>query len=92
MSTLHTVLLIIKNRRFENEFDNINYLCFARLPVPAAPSLQGSVSLLGSAFAMAIVSFAISISMAQLFAKKHNYDIDANQVSLGLLQNLSNHL
>ncbi len=65
---------------------------FCRLPVPAVPSLQGTISLLGSAFAMAVVGFAISFSMAELFAKKHNYDVDANQVSLGLLQIASNHL
>ncbi|XP_072051055.1 prestin-like isoform X2 [Amphiura filiformis] len=49
------------------------------VPVPTVPSLRGSMSLFGSAFAMAIVGFAISISMAQLFAKKHEYEVEANQ-------------
>ena len=34
----------------------------------------------GSAFSVAIVSFAVSISMGRLFAKKHNYHLDDNQV------------
>ena len=33
------------------------------------------------AIAIAIVSFAISISMAKLLAKKHEYDVDSNQAS-----------
>ena len=34
---------------------------------------------IGDAIAVAIVAFAISVSMAQLFAKKHNYEVDSNQ-------------
>ena len=33
------------------------------------------------AIALAIVIFAISISMGKLLAKKHDYEVDANQVS-----------
>ena len=34
------------------------------------------------AVVIAIVAFAISVSMAKLFAKRNNYEIDANQVRL----------
>ena len=34
---------------------------------------------IGDAIAVSIVAFAISVSMAQLFAKKHNYEVDSNQ-------------
>lgn len=34
------------------------------------------------AIALAIVIFAISISMGKLLAKKHDYEVDANQVSV----------
>lgn len=33
------------------------------------------------AIALAIVIFAISISMGKLLAKKHDYEVDANQVT-----------
>ena len=32
------------------------------------------------AIPLAVVVFAVSISMAKILAKKHNYEIDANQV------------
>lgn len=38
--------------------------------------------LIGDAIAIAIVAFAISVSMAQVFANKHNYKIDPNQVTI----------
>ena len=34
---------------------------------------------IGDAIAVSIVAFAISVSMAQLFARKHNYEVDSNQ-------------
>ena len=36
--------------------------------------------MIGDAFSIAIVVFSISVSMAKIFAKRHNYKIDANQV------------
>jgi hypothetical protein len=35
----------------------------------------------GNAIAISIISFALSISMAKLYAKKHKYRILANQVN-----------
>ena len=35
---------------------------------------------MADAIGICIVGFAISVSMGQLFAKSHNYDLDSNQV------------
>ena len=35
-------------------------------------------SLLPDAFAIAVVLYAVSMSMAKIFAKKYNYKVDAN--------------
>ena len=37
-------------------------------------------AVISDAIALAIVIFAISVSMGKLLAKKHDYEIDANQV------------
>ncbi|XP_072034495.1 prestin-like [Amphiura filiformis] len=49
------------------------------LPRPIVPSTKYFGDLIGNAFAIAIVNFAISISLAQTYAKKHNYEVDSNQ-------------
>ncbi|XP_071784286.1 prestin-like [Asterias amurensis] len=49
------------------------------IPAPRLPSLGYFSVLIGDAIAIAIVGFAVSISMAKIFAKKHKYEIDANQ-------------
>jgi len=50
------------------------------IPAPVFPPLSRFSEVTGSAFSVAIVSFAVSISMGRLFAKKHNYRLDDNQV------------
>jgi solute carrier family 26 protein len=50
------------------------------MPTPVLPPLQILPMVFGDALTIAIVSFAINVSMAKLFAKKHNYEIRANQV------------
>ena len=37
--------------------------------------------MISDAIAISIVAFAISVSMCKIFAKKHEYEVDANQVS-----------
>ena len=49
------------------------------IPAPAMPQLDNAHTYIPDAIVIAILSFAISISMAKMFAKKHNYSIDANQ-------------
>ena len=60
----------------------------AGLPSPTAPilDLEAAAALLPAAFTLALVAFMESISVAKSFARKHRYDIDADQelVALGL--------
>lgn len=50
------------------------------MPTPSIPPAKLFTMLLVDAIPIAIVSFAINVSMAKLFAKKHNYEIKPNQV------------
>ncbi|XP_066900426.1 solute carrier family 26 member 6 isoform X6 [Kogia breviceps] len=58
----------------------------ARLLPPVAPSPQLFARLVGNAFAIAVVGFAIAISLGKIFALRHGYRVDSNQelVALGL--------
>ena len=49
------------------------------MPAPRLPAFSVARILLSDAFNIAIVSFALNISMAKLFAKKYNYSISPNQ-------------
>ncbi|CAH1782637.1 unnamed protein product [Owenia fusiformis] len=49
------------------------------IPPPKAPPMNRMGEFVGDAFATAIVAFAITISMAKIFAKKHDYEVDSNQ-------------
>lgn len=55
---------------------------FLRIPKPTLPPLHIVPMVLGDSVAIAIVSFAINVSMAKLFAKKHKYEIRPNQVRI----------
>lgn len=50
------------------------------MPTPKFPPVRVFKLVIGDAVAIAIVSFALNVSMAKLFAKKHKYEIQANQV------------
>ncbi|XP_016058311.1 PREDICTED: solute carrier family 26 member 6 isoform X2 [Miniopterus natalensis] len=58
----------------------------AGLVPPVAPSPQLFAKLVGNAFAIAVVGFAIAISLGKIFALRHGYRVDSNQelVALGL--------
>ena len=49
------------------------------IPAPAVPPYSRFADVASDAMGIAIVSFAISISMANLFAKKHSYKLNSNQ-------------
>nr|XP_054749942.1 pendrin-like [Lytechinus pictus] len=53
-------------------------------PPPQMPSMFGPLfgSLIGDSFAIAIVAFALSVSLSKTFATRNNYEIDANQEML----------
>lgn len=51
-----------------------------RLAPPVAPSPQLFAELVGKAFTIAVVGFAIAISLGKIFALRHGYRVDSNQV------------
>nr|ACF75333.1 solute carrier family 26 member 6 splice variant 1 [Opsanus beta] len=56
------------------------------LKAPVAPDASMFSNVIGDAFAVAIVGYAINISLGKTFALKHGYKVDSNQelVALGL--------
>ncbi|XP_045055677.2 solute carrier family 26 member 6 isoform X5 [Desmodus rotundus] len=52
---------------------------------PVAPKPQLFAKLVGNAFAIAVVGFAIAVSLGKIFALRHGYRVDGNQelVALG---------
>nr|XP_039251445.1 prestin-like [Styela clava] len=58
------------------------------MPSPMLPNISLWPVLIGDAISIAIVTFAVAVSMGKLFAKKHGYNIDPNQelIALGLCQ------
>lgn len=58
----------------------------AGLPAPSFPPLDASAieALLPTAIVIALVGFMESISVAKAFARRHRYEVDANQELIGL--------
>ncbi|XP_044536495.1 solute carrier family 26 member 6 [Gracilinanus agilis] len=58
----------------------------AGLILPRMPDHHLFKNLVGNAFAMAVVGFAIAISLGKIFGMKHGYEVDNNQelIALGL--------
>ncbi|XP_069546727.1 solute carrier family 26 member 6, like 1 [Brachyistius frenatus] len=56
------------------------------LSSPSVPDVSLFGEVIGDAFALAIVGYAVSISLGKTFALKHGYKVDSNQelVALGL--------
>ena len=50
------------------------------IPTPKLPPVGIFSHVISESISIAIVSFAINISMAKLFARKYKYDLVANQV------------
>lgn len=60
-----------------------------RLIPPVAPKTELFATLVGNAFAIAVVGFAIAISLGKIFALRHGYRVDSNQVcAVGLCRGL----
>lgn len=53
---------------------------FKRIPQPKFPPFQIFSMLFVESFSIALVSFALNISMGKMFAKKYNYHLHVNQV------------
>ena len=60
------------------DFVYVVYL-LARLPGPRLPPASLWTGLIGDAFTIALVSFALNMSMVKYFAKKHQYETNSNQ-------------
>ncbi|CAG2122824.1 unnamed protein product, partial [Medioppia subpectinata] len=54
------------------------------LPEPRLPRFDLLSKIIIDALVIAIVAFAVSLSLAKIFAKKHKYRIDANQELIAL--------
>ncbi|NXJ74367.1 S26A9 protein, partial [Trogon melanurus] len=53
-------------------------------PAPTLPLVNKWQDMIGTAFSLAIVSYVINLAMGRTLAAKHGYDVDPNQVTLGL--------
>lgn len=51
------------------------------LKAPRAPDVSLFPQIIGDTFAVAIVGYAINISLSKTFGLKHGYKVDSNQVS-----------
>lgn len=74
MFSTHSLLLVL-------------YLCIS-LSSPSVPDVSLFQEVIGDAFALAIVGYAISISLGKTFALKHGYKVDSNQVNQNSCQML----
>uniref|UniRef100_A0A3Q3A6L4 Solute carrier family 26 member 6, like 1 n=1 Tax=Kryptolebias marmoratus TaxID=37003 RepID=A0A3Q3A6L4_KRYMA len=65
---------------------NTNYTVSVVGEIPSVPDVSIFGEVIGDAFALAIVGYAVSISLGKTFALKHGYKVDSNQelVALGL--------
>ncbi|NXB89171.1 S26A9 protein, partial [Vidua chalybeata] len=55
-------------------------------PAPTLPLVSKWKDMVGTAFSLAIVGYVINLAMGRTLAAKHGYDVDPNQVLLGLGQ------
>ncbi|NXK89780.1 S26A9 protein, partial [Formicarius rufipectus] len=53
-------------------------------PQPTLPLVSRWKDMVGTAFSLAIVGYVINLAMGRTLAAKHGYDVDPNQVTLGL--------
>ncbi|NWV78390.1 S26A9 protein, partial [Dasyornis broadbenti] len=55
-------------------------------PEPTLPLVSKWKDMVGTAFSLAVVGYVINLAMGRTLAAKHGYDVDPNQVWLGLEQ------
>uniref|UniRef100_A0A4W3KAM0 STAS domain-containing protein n=1 Tax=Callorhinchus milii TaxID=7868 RepID=A0A4W3KAM0_CALMI len=65
---------------------NLISFMMCSLQAPVLPEFEMSSSIIGDAFAVAIVGYGITISLGKIFGLKHGYQVDSNQelIALGL--------
>ena len=60
--------------------DSHSTILLCRFPQPQLPALHLLPQVLGDTVALTFVAYAISVSLAMIYAEKHHYAIDPNQV------------
>lgn len=60
--------------------DSHSTILSCRFPQPQLPALHLLPQVLGDTVALTFVAYAISVSLAMIYAEKHHYVIDPNQV------------
>lgn len=56
----------------------------SRFPQPLLPNLSELPRILGDSLPIALVTFAVSASLASIYADKYSYTVDSNQVCFRL--------
>lgn len=56
-------------------------VCVNRFVPARFPNIEVFGDIVGSSFSTAVVGYAVSVSVAKVYATKHDYKIDGNQVS-----------
>ena len=51
-----------------------------RLPSVTSPNVDYALLLLQDAFVISVVTFAVTVSLAKVFARRYSYSVDSNQV------------
>lgn len=57
-----------------------------RIPSPALPPFELLPSVVVDCIVISIVAYTVSYSMAKIFAKRHNYQVDATQELYALVR------
>lgn len=65
-------------------------LLLTSLTSPRVPNVNLFGEVIGDAFALALVAYAISISLGKTFALKHGYKVDSNQVNQTHIKHVMN--
>lgn len=60
---------------------HVFFYLFTSLSSPSVPDVRIFGEVIGDAFALAVVGYAVSISLGKTFALKHGYKVDSNQVN-----------
>lgn len=55
-------------------------MCFHRFAPAQTPNIALIGNILGSSFSTAVVGYAVAVSVAKVYAAKHDYTVDGNQV------------
>lgn len=56
------------------------HVCINRFVPARFPNIKLFGDIVGSSFSTAVVAYAVSVSVAKVYATKHDYKIDGNQV------------